>query len=269
MRSIWRLAAGVVLASAAAAQDLPQAVELLQRLDQLYPKFSAKSLAVDVQGNIYVAGGVFVMPQAAAVQAGNRPKIAILPPFCPEGTPDPIPDFVTLRSGPLGCSDVIVLKLDPSGQQIIYGTAVGGTKDDSAYSIRVDAVGNVYVLGGAASQNFPATSFQGTGAGCLCVEAEQLRTSRLQRRIQLGISILCPRYRCQRRCLLRRIRNERKATRHTVCVPIRPQRPGHDGRVCRQIGSCRDDVASRDLYGSGRRRAASSRTKRRYPGLFR
>jgi uncharacterized protein (TIGR03437 family) len=149
----------------AAAQQLPQAVEVLQRLDQLFPKFTVKSLAVDPQGNIYVAGGVFVMPATPNLRAEVTPKIGILPPVCPEGTPDLLPDFVSIRIGTLGCSDVIVLKLDPTGQRVIYGTAVGGTKDDNATGIKADAAGNVYVLGGAGSENFPATSFQGTGLG--------------------------------------------------------------------------------------------------------
>jgi len=65
----------------------------------------------------------------------------------------------------LGCSDVIVIKLDPSGKQIIYGLALGGTKDDTALGIKVDAGGNVYVLGAVNSQNFPATLSQGIASG--------------------------------------------------------------------------------------------------------
>src|SRR5690349_16434379 len=112
MHDLRCLLGGVVLASLAAAQELPQAVGLLQRLDELYPKFTAKSLAVDLQGNIYVAGGVSVTPSPSAIQAGISPKIGITPLGCPEGTPDPLPDLVSVRIGPLGCSDVIVLKLD-------------------------------------------------------------------------------------------------------------------------------------------------------------
>ena len=165
MRFVWSLLGAIAFVEGAAAQQLPQAVDLLQRLDQLYPKFSVKSLAVDPQGNIYLAGGVFPTPPTANLRAGVTPKIGILPPPCTEGTPDPLPDFVTIRIGPLGCSDVIVLKLDPTGRQVIYGTAVGGTKDDSSLAIKVDAGGNVYVLGAVNSQNFPATSFQGTTPG--------------------------------------------------------------------------------------------------------
>ena len=121
---------------------------------------------MDPQGNIYVAGGVSIPPRTANVRAGVTPKIGILPPPpCAEGTPNPLPDFVNIRIGPLGCSDVIVLKLDPSGQQVTYGTAVGGTKDDSAWGIKVDAGGNAYVLGAASSLDFPATSFQATRSG--------------------------------------------------------------------------------------------------------
>jgi len=171
MHPLRYLLGWIALASLAAAQELPQAVELLQRLDQLYPKFTARSLAVDLQGNIYVTGGVFIPLSAGVVQAGLAPKIGIIPLSCPEGTPDPLPDFVTIRIGPLGCSDVIVLKFDPSGQQVIYGTAVGGTTDDTGTNIRVDAGGNVYV-GGTASANFPAISFQGTAAGVFVLKLD-------------------------------------------------------------------------------------------------
>jgi len=53
--------------------------------------------------------------------------------------------------------DAFVTKMNPTGSGLIYSTYLGGTADDGASGIAVDADGNVYVTGGTKSTNFPTT----------------------------------------------------------------------------------------------------------------
>lgn len=57
-----------------------------------------------------------------------------------------------------GGADAFVAKLDPSNAQLIYCTYLGGTGDDRAYAIAVDAAGAAYVTGSTQSQNFPVAA---------------------------------------------------------------------------------------------------------------
>ncbi|MGY5854456.1 MAG: SBBP repeat-containing protein [Candidatus Thorarchaeota archaeon] len=51
--------------------------------------------------------------------------------------------------------DCFVMKLSPDGQEIIYSTFIGGSGDDYARELTVDALGNVYLCGETYSSNFP------------------------------------------------------------------------------------------------------------------
>jgi hypothetical protein len=64
-------------------------------------------------------------------------------------------------------ADVFITKLDPSGSALVYSTCLGGTADDEAYGIVVDAQGNAYIAGGTNSPDFPVTAgaFQTTFTG--------------------------------------------------------------------------------------------------------
>jgi len=53
--------------------------------------------------------------------------------------------------------NAFVTKLDPTGQDILYSTYIGGTVDDQANGIAVDQLGNAYVTGMTASPDFPTT----------------------------------------------------------------------------------------------------------------
>lgn len=61
----------------------------------------------------------------------------------------------------IGNQDVVLLKLDPSGQRLLYAAAFGGNGTDSPAALSVDADGNVYVVGETTSTDFPGTA---TGA---------------------------------------------------------------------------------------------------------
>ncbi|MHB8069831.1 MAG: DUF7948 domain-containing protein [Desulfobaccales bacterium] len=70
------------------------------------------------------------------------------------------PNFPTssaLQGSNAGGQDVFVAKLTPAGNGLAYATYLGGSSDDYAYSIAVDAAGAAYVAGDTYSSNFPTT----------------------------------------------------------------------------------------------------------------
>lgn len=85
-------------------------------------------VAVDANGSLYAAGWTeaFDFPIAGAYQAANR-----------------------------GGVDAFVVKLTPGGDAFQYATYVGGTYDDRAAALAVDASGQAYVAGTTSSANFP------------------------------------------------------------------------------------------------------------------
>ncbi len=57
-----------------------------------------------------------------------------------------------------GLDDAFVVKLAPAGNALTYATYVGGSGNDDATSLFVDAAGNAYVAGVTASTDFPTTT---------------------------------------------------------------------------------------------------------------
>ncbi len=65
-----------------------------------------------------------------------------------------------------GAGDAFVTKLSPGGTILFYSTFLGGTKDDWAHDIAVDASGSAYVTGHTRSSDFPThNAYQRTFAG--------------------------------------------------------------------------------------------------------
>src|SRR5262249_15671 len=59
-----------------------------------------------------------------------------------------------------------IFKLDPTGNQIVYSTFIGGSGADEAHGIAVDAGGNAYITGFTQSNDFPIVNgFQTTRRG--------------------------------------------------------------------------------------------------------
>ncbi|MEP6915855.1 MAG: SBBP repeat-containing protein, partial [Acidobacteriota bacterium] len=52
--------------------------------------------------------------------------------------------------------DLFILKLDPSGTQLLYATYLGGSGLESSGSVAVDASGSIFVTGYTQSSNFPS-----------------------------------------------------------------------------------------------------------------
>ena len=115
-------------------------------------------IAVDDEGNIYVAGTTY---------SANFPTT--------EGA------FQKSCAGNPFCTDAFVTKLDKSGSRLIYSTYLGGAVDlaspckdfgmchgmDGATAVAVDASGHAYVAGITDSTDFPVVSaLQPAFAGC-------------------------------------------------------------------------------------------------------
>jgi beta-propeller repeat-containing protein len=103
---------------------------------------TGRAVAVDSAGNIYITGEV----RSASLSANDG---AAQPNF----------------GG--GESDAFVIKLNASGNQIVYATYIGGSAYDGGADITVDSSGNAYVVGTTGSLDFPTTAgaFQTTGRG--------------------------------------------------------------------------------------------------------
>lgn len=61
--------------------------------------------------------------------------------------------YRTTYSG--GSFDAFVIALTPSGSSLLYSTFLGGSNEDQAYAIALDAQGDAYVAGETLSANFP------------------------------------------------------------------------------------------------------------------
>jgi uncharacterized protein (TIGR03437 family) len=54
--------------------------------------------------------------------------------------------------------DAFVAKLNPSGNQLLYSTYLGGSLDDFGWAIQIDAQGDAYVAGATLSSDFPVVN---------------------------------------------------------------------------------------------------------------
>ncbi len=57
-----------------------------------------------------------------------------------------------------GIADVYVVKLNPAGSSLVYGTYLGGSYSEFGLAIAVDAAGNAYVSGNTNSLDFPTVA---------------------------------------------------------------------------------------------------------------
>ena len=96
---------------------------------------AAWSIALDTNGFMYIAG------QTLSTQ------------FYPTSGA-----FQTNFAGGGVTGDAFVAKLTTNGQSLIYFTYLGGSADDIAYALTVDAAGHAYVAGTTDSANFPVTN---------------------------------------------------------------------------------------------------------------
>jgi hypothetical protein len=94
---------------------------------------SAYGVAVDAAGEAYVVGDT---------QSTNFPTVNPLP----------------AGNGNAGGVGAFVSKLNAAGTALVYSTYLGGSGDDHAYGVAVDAAGDAYVVGVTTSTDFPTAN---------------------------------------------------------------------------------------------------------------
>ena len=97
---------------------------------------AGRGIAVDTLGNAYVTG--FTTSPDFPTTAGS------FQPSRPVGEA-------------AGVADAFVVKLNPLGTALVYGTYLGGTASDVGLAIALDTTGSAYVTGGTLSPDFPVT----------------------------------------------------------------------------------------------------------------
>jgi hypothetical protein len=102
---------------------------------------AGSGIAVDAAGNAYVTG--FTSSEDFPTKSPLQPMLnGGIPPAGGEDT-DP---------------DAFVAKLTADGAALVYATYLGGSSEDSATSIAVDAAGSAYITGDTGSEDFPTES---------------------------------------------------------------------------------------------------------------
>jgi hypothetical protein len=103
----------------------------------------------------YIGGSGVDMPNAMAMDANGYIYLA--------GSSTSI-DFPlrgnVSQTGNAGGNDAFIMKFDPSAtgtDQLFYAAQFGGTGEDGAFGIDVDAAGKIYVIGTTRSTDFPLT----------------------------------------------------------------------------------------------------------------
>ncbi len=104
-----------------------------RQLPQNYGDAFRGDVNVDAAGNIYIA---------SVTSSTNFPVTA--------------GSFGPTSKG--GTSDAVVVKMPAALSSLTWSGYLGGSAADAAYSLQLDASGNVYVAGGTLSTNFPTTA---------------------------------------------------------------------------------------------------------------
>jgi uncharacterized protein (TIGR03437 family) len=102
---------------------------------------SPEAIAVDSSGNAYVAGSAG--PGLATTPGAYQSQVS--------------PGNCAVSHGQSPCPDAFAVKLSPAGT-VVWATYLGGSGQDDAHAIAVDATGNVWIAGETVSKDFPVTA---------------------------------------------------------------------------------------------------------------
>lgn len=107
----------------------------------------------------YLGGSGSEQPAGIAVDASGNTYLT--------GSTDST-DFplTTLGTVSAGSPHVFVMKVDPTGSNLVFADYFGGSGQDYGTSLALDAANNIYTTGGTSSSDFPLVSpYQGTQPG--------------------------------------------------------------------------------------------------------
>jgi Beta-propeller repeat len=120
----------------------------------VYENVEALAVAVDADQNAYVTGHT---------SDNITPTVVITPPNQPP-PPFPISGNAFQPGFGGGTNDAFVMKVSATGLSILYSSYLGGSDEDSAHGIAVDALHNIYVTGLTYSVDLPlAGGLQASG----------------------------------------------------------------------------------------------------------
>jgi uncharacterized protein (TIGR03437 family) len=114
---------------------------------------SSRSFVVDSTGAVYLGG---LVPQLYVSTDGTK-TFAAVPDVTGLDNPTLSVSGNKVYVGSSGQAASFVVKLDPSGQNILYSTFLGGSVGDSVNGLAVDAQGNAVLVGTMNSPDFPLT----------------------------------------------------------------------------------------------------------------
>jgi hypothetical protein len=92
------------------------------------------AIKVDANGSVYLAGETLSTQFPAAQSTAP---------------------FQSQMHGGKSTGDAFIAKLDNTGSKLLYFTYLGGSSDDGAYDLAIDAAGNAYLTGFTVSPDFP------------------------------------------------------------------------------------------------------------------
>lgn len=113
-----------------------------------------RSVAVDSTGAVYVSG----LTAPVYVSTDGAQTFAPVSNLAGPSTPTLSASGNKVYVGSYATTVPYVLKLDPTGQNILYSTFLGGSSGDSVSGLAVDSQGNAIVAGAMNSVDFPLTT---------------------------------------------------------------------------------------------------------------
>ena len=116
-----------------------------EEVEALLKRVTVQAITRGPDGSIYLAGST------------SEPDLPGTEGTLQSNLTDPSCDDDPIRSSNGGCLDVFLAKTDPARRELLFATYLGGSDSDQVTDLVVDAQGNMYLLGGTVSTDFPLT----------------------------------------------------------------------------------------------------------------